>query len=306
MIVMLTRALSRTLPTCLCAVALVGVAAPAAEPSASASPTTLTHCLVTAINDVEIPSLRTGHLKSIVAKEGMEVEVDQLLAQLDDAEAIHQLASAEAERKAAHKKADSKLEELYAQATHDVSLAEHEAALAANDLVANSVSDIEVMRLELATKQAALKIDLSRFNRDVLQVELGVADAKAELAKTDLDRRRLRAPISGEIAEVHFQPGEWVEAGETVLRIVHVEQLRVEGFVRVRDIAPVDVIGKPVRVHVELARGKRYEFDGKITFASPLIEAGGQYRIWAEVKNRKENEQWILRPGMQAEMTIAP
>lgn len=68
---------------------------------------------------------------------------------------------------------------------------------------------------------------------------------------------------------------------------------------------PGDVFGKPVKVVVELADGKLFVFDGEVTFVSPLIEAGSQYRIWAEVENRQEHGQWLLRPGMQAEMTIA-
>ena len=41
-----------------------------------------------------------------------------------------------------------------------------------------------------------------------------------------------------------------------------------------------------------------------ITFVNPLVQAGGEYRVWAEVVNRQENGEWLLRPGLEAEMTI--
>ena len=40
--------------------------------------------------------------------------------------------------------------------------------------------------------------------------------------------------------------------------------------------------------------------------ASPLVTAGNKYRVRAEVVNRTEKGQWLLRPGMTAAMTIAP
>lgn len=276
--------------------------APAALPNAAVL---LQHCLVTAIDDIQVPALRTGRLARLQTKEGSRVVAGDLLAHIDDEESKLQLQAAAAEKAAAHKKADSPLEEKFAKATHDVSVAEHEAALEANEKFANSVSDIEVLKLELATKQASLRVDLSRFNRDVQVVELGAADAKAALAEADVRLRRVEAPLAGEVAEIYARPGEWVESGAPVVRIVRVDRLRVDGFIKVRDVLPGDVFGKPVKVVVELADGKRFAFDGAVTFVSPVIDAGSQYRIWAEVENRQEHGQWLLRPGMQAEMTIA-
>lgn len=281
----------------------------AVEPNAAVDKTAvgvlLQHCLVTAIDDIQVPALRTGRLAKLQTKEGARVVAGELLAQIDDEESKLQLQAAAAEKAAAHKKADSPLEEKFAEATHDVSVAEHEAALEANEKFANSVSDIEVLKLELATKQASLRVDLSRFNRDVQIVELGTADAKAALAQADVRLRRIEAPLAGEVAEIFARPGEWVESGAPVARVVRVDRLRVEGFIKVRDVLPGDVFGKPAKVVVELADGKRFTFDGAITFVSPVIDAGSQYRIWAEVENRQEHGQWLLRPGMQAEMTIA-
>jgi macrolide-specific efflux system membrane fusion protein len=100
------------------------------------------------------------------------------------------------------------------------------------------------------------------------------------------------------------QKGEWVEVGKPVVRIVRLDKLRVEGFIHVRDALPGDIVDRSVKVAVELARGQKREFTGKITFVSPLVQAGGDYRVWADVDNRREQDQWLLRPGLEAEMTL--
>ena len=46
------------------------------------------------------------------------------------------------------------------------------------------------------------------------------------------------------------------------------------------------------------------DLSGKITFVNTLVQAGGEYKVWAEVENREENGQWLLRPGLNVTMQI--
>jgi len=276
----------------------------AADEPAAPSPTLLKHCLVTAIDDVQVPALRSGQLTAVDAGEGARVEKNAVVARLNDAEAQMQLRSANAERDAAAARAKSDIEIRYAEATHAVSAAEHRMSAEANAKQPNSVSLVELERLRLAAEQAALKIEVGKFDREVRRTETGVTEAKAQLAANDVEQRKIRAPIGGEIAEYYVRAGEWVEAGRPVLRVVRLDRLRVEGFVHTRDFLPGEIIGRTGTVRVELARGQKREFPCRVTFVSPLIQAGGDYRIWAEVDNRSEQEQWLLRPGLQAEMLL--
>ena len=41
-------------------------------------------------------------------------------------------------------------------------------------------------------------------------------------------------------------------------------------------------------VAVTLARGQTETFPGKIVYVKPLVEAGGEFLVRAEVQNRKE------------------
>jgi multidrug resistance efflux pump len=133
---------------------------------------------------------------------------------------------------------------------------------------------------------------------------LGAAEANVAAAGEDVERRLLRAPFEGDVTEIHLHVGEWAEEGKPIMRIVRMNRLRVEGFVKVRDILPADIVGRQVRVEAELAQGSTQTFSGEITFVSPVVQAGGEYRVWAEVANRQERGHWLLRPGLEARMSI--
>ena len=49
-----------------------------------------------------------------------------------------------------------------------------------------------------------------------------------------------------------------------------------------------------VTVSVARQRGRTAQFTGKVVFVNPIIEANGNYRVWAEVDNRQENGHWLL------------
>ena len=59
-------------------------------------------------------------------------------------------------------------------------------------------------------------------------------------------------------------------------------------------------------VSVMFADEREESFKGRIVFVSPLVEPGGDFRVWAEVENRqaKESVEWLLRAGQTATMTI--
>jgi macrolide-specific efflux system membrane fusion protein len=264
----------------------------------------LPHCLVSLIDDVEIPAEKPGRLVRLAAREGTYVETGAGLAAIDDVQAGHQAEAARADLIAARAKAESDLEVVYAIATHRTAQAELNIAETANANHANTVALVEVEKLRLAAEQARIKIGVSRFEHNVRGLESESFAAKSRLADADLAKHRISAPLPGEVVEVFAQEGEWLEAGKPILRMVRLDRLRVEGFIRFDALAPADVIGRPVIAKIVAAEGRTAAFEGRVTFVSPLVEPGGEYRIWAEVENRRERGQWLLRPGLEAELAI--
>jgi hypothetical protein len=74
---------------------------------------------------------------------------------------------------------------------------------------------------------------------------------------------------------------------------VHAEELGVE-----------EVTDCNIKVVVRRQRGRTAEFTGKVVFVNPIIEASGNYRVWAEVDNRQQQGHWLLQPGMEAQVTL--
>ena len=52
--------------------------------------------------------------------------------------------------------------------------------------------------------------------------------------------------MTGQIQKINRHVGEWVQAGETVLHLVQVNQLRVQGTLKISEFAPEEVM-RPAR-----------------------------------------------------------
>lgn len=272
--------------------------------SRAAVPVQLSHCLVSLIDDVEVPAQKPGVLTLLDVKEGDYLSRGGAVATIDDVPAKYLLESARADEAATRTKAESELQVEYAVATHRTAEAEYRIAVTANASLANTVAAVEVEKLRLAAEQARINIGLSKLERQVQANEALSFAAKAQLAAADFERHHITAPIDGEVVEVFSRRGEWVEGGKPIARLVRLDRLRVEGFVRFDQHAPADVLRRRVRVEIVNSGGGREAFIGVVTFVSPLVQPGGEYRIWAEVENRRVADQWLLRPGLEAEMTL--
>jgi multidrug efflux pump subunit AcrA (membrane-fusion protein) len=261
-------------------------------------------CLVSLIDDVDVPAAEAGVLQEVKVHEGEEVKPKQLLAQVDATKAKLQEQVVQRQHEQAKLQAENDVAVRFSQAQADVSQAEHEEALAANRISDGAVAAAEVRRLQLTAKRSKLGIEQAQYEKDVAGWAEKVRAAELNTAQHDVERRRITAPIDGLVVEVFKRPGEWVQAGEHVLRVVRMNRLRVEGFVDSAKLGDEELVDRPVKVLVHRQRGTTEEFTGKITFVNPLIEASGNYRVWAEVENRQQDGRWLLRPGMEARMTI--
>jgi macrolide-specific efflux system membrane fusion protein len=279
------------------------VALPSAPPAA-AREVQITHCLVSLIEDVEVPAREAGALTNVAVVEGEYVSRGQMLAQIDDRQPRLDKLAAELERDAALAKAQDDIEVRYSEAAHAVAIAELDRALAVDRKSPGGVTQQEIQKLQLAKRRDELQIERSKLEMRVAKLTADVHQAAVKSADDAVLRRQIVSPLDGVVVTILHEKGEWVAAGESVVQVIRIDRLRVEGFLSATEIAPEDVAGRPVAVDVQMAGGRNGRFAGKVVFISPLVKAGGKYRVWAEVENRSDAGSPLLRPGMTATMTI--
>jgi len=264
---------------------------------------TITDCVVRLIDEAQVPAREAGVIKSIEVVEGQKVSVGALLAQLDDEDAQAKLKIAESEYRAA-----------LAQATNDVKvkLARAEAEVMETEFLRGqgSAADLDeeeqkrLRRLLLAPRRAKLQVSAAELDQTIAELTSQVRAAHVQAAQVQAERRRVNSPLNGVVVQIYQHAGEWAMPGEPILHVVRMDRLRVVGFVNSDDAAPEELLDRPVVSTVFDRRDLKREVNGRVAFASPIVETSGQFRIWVEVENRQEKGAWILRPGLTADMTI--
>ncbi len=286
------------------AVALTGQTAGSAPATVE-----LPYCELTLIRYAQIPARQAGVLEFVHVTEGMMVEKDQALAQVDDREARLRLAAAQREYEAAAEQAREDVDAQAARAAAAVAEVEHLDSVSVNLRSPGAIPLTEVRRQELTAERAALQVKVAEMEYAVAGHNSRAQEAKVNLIQHEITTRQILAPFAGYVAERYRQEGEWVQAGEPVLQVVQMDRLRVKGQLKADKFAPFEVEGRPVTITVTLPGDKSHTLQGTISHVSQIVEASGEYRVWAEIENvqvgtRDQRTFWLMRPGMPASMKI--
>lgn len=288
---------------CSISACLASAMAPAAEP---AGDPVLERCLVSLVEEAKVPAREPGVLVELLIREGDVIAKGAVIAKIDDNQPQMERRKAVAEHEQAVAKAESDVDVRYAIAAELVAEAEHKKALESHAKVPGSVTEVERDRLMLSEKKGELQIEQAQLERRLASLAAQSKEVEVQAAENAIDRRLIKSPLDGVVVQVFPHQGEWMQPGDPLARVVRADKLRVEGYVDAGRLGPEEVSGRPVTVAVTLAGGRRETFEGKIVFTSPLVESGGDYRVFAEVENRQApgSRQWLLRPGQTATMTI--
>lgn len=262
----------------------------------------LESALVTIIEEVEIPAKVEGVLAAVDAREGRMIEAGAVLARIEDAEArlAHQRAKIEFE--IADKQAKNELKVRVARKAAEFAKTELKRAQDASEKIKATVSETEIDRLRLAAEKAVLEIDQAIHEQESALLTSQLKENEMKLTQQAVDRRAIVSPISGMVVQVNSHSGEWVPAGKTVVRVLRVDRLRVEGFVDAR-LLTGDLVGRRVTLRADPAGTAATEYEGAVVFVSPEADPVNKtVRVWAEVENKK----LTLRPGLSGNLTIYP
>ena len=284
---------------------VLAVAARVAGAADAAGPV-LERCLVSLIDEAKLSAGEAGLLVEVAVKPGDRVKTGQVVARINDDQPQMAKLRAKAEHDQAIAKAESDVDVRYSQKAQAVAQKAFEKAEQSHRAVPGSVTDVERDRLKLEWEKSGLQIEQAQLERQLADLAAKVKEAEVETADIEIRRRLVNSPLDGEVVDVQGNQGEWMQVGAPLAHIVRTDKLRVEGYVDAAKWDPERVRGRPVTVVVPLADGRTETFEGRISFLSPLVESGGDYRVFAEVDNRQDpgSGLWLLRPGQTATMTI--
>lgn len=252
------------------------------------------------IQDVDVSAREQGVLASIVASEGHLVKAGDVLATIDDTDAVLELQRMQTERAIAAEEAQNDVNVRFARKSVEVAKAEFARAQEAVERYKKSVSATELDRLRLTAERAALQVEQSQHELKTAKLTLEAKANACELAARHVERHKIRAPISGMVVQVHHQQGEWVEPGDSVIRILEIDRLRAKGFLQAQQVT-TNLVGRPATLIVLLDGRQPVEFPGRIVFVSPEINlVNNQVDVWAEIENR----DLLLRPGLKGDLHI--
>ncbi|HEX4147984.1 MAG TPA: efflux RND transporter periplasmic adaptor subunit [Pirellulales bacterium] len=277
-------------------IALVILAASVAQAAEVQMPAVL----LTLIEEVDVPAREAGVLDTVAVREGQTVKPGELLVSLEDIEARLKKDRAQLELTIAQMDAKNDLKVRFAAKSLDVARAELRRANESVEKYRKSISESELDTLRLNVTGGELEVEQAQKNLAIAAVNCQLKENELAAAAHRLEQCRITAPIAGMVVQIKRHRGEWLEPGQSVMRLVRLDRLRAEGFVAARELGE-NINGRPVTLSVDLPGRSGAKFTGKVVFVSPEINAvNGQVRVWAEI----ENAGLELRPGNQAAMTI--
>jgi RND family efflux transporter MFP subunit len=251
---------------------------------------------IRARNATEIKFEVDGRIEELWVQEGQRVRRGQKLAGLDDRE--FKLALEEARARYLQALGQLAVEEEGYDGKEAERLLEDKAA-ELNKLESEGV----ISRRERLDRELKLGMDAVRegaYRRELLEVRSGLASARAdaERAGISLERTLLRAPFGGVITGLDCAPGERVQVGETLARLVDDVDIEAEVGVLESDLGAL-AKGRPVLLTVP-ALGETLNLT--VDVISPDIDSESRTCL---VLMRLKSKDGRLKPGMFVRAAIA-
>ncbi len=244
----------------------------------------------TEATDVDITTKFGGRLESVLAKEGDEVKISQILAQFDTRELHAQLRRAQAEvrrtRQERHVAAA-----VIAQRESELSLAKKDMQRSALLYENDSIALEQLERDETAVETARATLTAARAQLSNVEAAIEAALANTELIKTQIDDSVLRSPIRGRVLYRLAEPGEVLPAGGKVLTVLDPTDMHMTLFLPTQDATRVG-IGAEARVVLDGLADQ--VIPAKVSFVAPRAQFTPK-----EVETRTEREKLAFRIKVQ-------
>jgi HlyD family secretion protein len=232
---------------------------------------------------VDVAPKAGGRLRSVNVKLGDRVNRGQVIAKIDDQELLEQVNQAEA----SHQVAEAGVRRSEA----DLSLALTNVERARNLYARQLLPKQQLDDAEARYTSAVATLDLSRAQR--AQSESRLKELKINLSNTTVS-----SPTDGFVSQRLVDPGAWVSQNAPVVVVVDISSLRLVANVVEKDLKAVNSGDKAV-VGVDAFPGEN--FNGRIARVSPILDPATRTAV---IEIEIPNPAYRLKPGMYANVTL--
>ncbi len=254
----------------------------------------VTDAILTLIDNVKVSARDPGIVSEVLIQEGDLVTKEQLILRLDDALHKSELEAAKVEVEIAATESENDIDLKYAEKSAQVNDKVLTRSQNAVDQYAKSISETELDRLRLELQRSILSGDQALHAKQINQLTLRLKEEQLKVAALRLENREIASPISGVVAEVFAQKGEWIASGQPIARIIDPKRLRVEALAG-QEYAFVLEPGQRARFEMQIGKNTIVA-DGKIVFVSPEISpVNAEFLVWVEI----ENSDLKFKPGLR-------
>lgn len=271
------------------------------EEGAVESPPTIviSHAQLSLIENVRLSTRDPGIVEAVPVREGETISSGDTIAKLDQRLFQAEQEAAAKELAIAKQETNNDVDLQYAKVSTEVNEKVLDRSRGAVKQFAKSVSVTELEKLELELKRAQLSGEQAERKLAINELTEQLKAAELKIATAKLEYREIKSPIDGMVVEVLKQPGEWINSGEPIARIVSLDRLRVKGLSRAETIRNLKV-GDAAKFNAILD-GKTVSVAATLVFVSPEIDPVEQdFVIWAEIDNTDRQ----LYPGIVGELEI--
>ena len=206
--------------------------------------------------------------------------------------------------------------------THTITKQQYEQALAAKQEAENQVRILQQQERASNFQKSVIeaKSKVSNKQTEVAAANIKRAKAMLDAAKLNLTYTVVTAAIDGQVSKIDIQPGQLVQAGQSLFYIINNTEAWVVANFKETQLNKM-VIGQKVTVKVDAYPD--YDFEGTLTSFSPATgsrfsllppdNATGNFvktiqrlpvKISLNTSNDKEKIKLLLRPGMNVDVDV--
>ena len=203
---------------------------------------------------------------------------------------------------------------------HSVTQQQYEQALAAKQTAERQLKVLQEQKAAASrqTKAVASQSDATAQQISVADANIKQKQADVETAKLNLSYSVITAPTDGRISKVNVQPGQLINAGQSMFSVVNEQSTWVTANFKETQLEKMKE-GQKVLVHVDAFPD--HEFEAKVTSFSPATgarfallppdNASGNFvkvvqrvPVRIEFLDKKDRAIAQLRPGMNVKVDV--